>query len=489
MTLTTRLSAFVLALLGVVLLGFSLTLHFLGSRYLYRQSDERLNGVLSTLAAAVEDSPSGLEWEPTKRQASVDESFGIPIVWFVEDEQGRILDRSPHSQTSEFIEARPPESIPSQTTDPLEWRRGPWQLRRVRLQAQPDGQAQLGARQRKKNRHAQLSITAGLSLEPVQATLTQLAITLSGLSAGILLIALIAVRIVCRRALVPVRRMAVAASCIGAEDLGRRLPSITTDDELGQLNRAFNSLLDRLQESFERQRRFTGEASHQLRTPLAGILGQIEVALRRERALEEYQRVLSVVHRRGTHLNQIVESLLFLARANADAAPTALETLCVNSWLAEQLEVWSGNERGADIIFERNERKLCFVLAQPALLRELLNILIDNACKYSSPGQPIEIAFGRENGEVLIRVTDHGCGIAEADLPHVFTPFFRSEEARRQGVEGTGLGLSIARRLAHLFGGELTVESRVGLGSCFSLRLPAAQPAETARPDLAAAPV
>jgi signal transduction histidine kinase len=117
-----------------------------------------------------------------------------------------------------------------------------------------------------------------------------------------------------------------------------------------------------------------------------------------------------------------------------------------------------------------------FVRAHPSLLGELLNVLVDNACKYSAPGSPIEIVLAHDGHDALIQVTDRGRGIAEADLRHLFAPFFRSEDARRQGIEGTGLGLSIARRLARLFGGDLSVSSQLGLGSCFSLRLPLARP-------------
>jgi two-component system, OmpR family, sensor kinase len=231
-----------------------------------------------------------------------------------------------------------------------------------------------------------------------------------------------------------------------------------------------------LQESFERQRRFTGEASHQLRTPLAGILGQIEVALRRERPIEEYQRVLATVHQRGSHLNQIVESLLFLSRANADAALASLENLCLNSWLPERIESWSDHQRAGDIVLCVNATQDCCVRAQPALLGELLDILIDNACKYSPPGSPVEIALDGDAEAVRIEIQDRGCGISTNDVPHLFTPFFRAEESRRRGIEGTGLGLSIARRLARVFQGELTVDSHPSRGSLFVLRLPAAQP-------------
>src|SRR5438067_10947151 len=110
--------------------------------------------------------------------------------------------------------------------------------------------------------------------------------------------------------------MAGAAREMAVDDLGRRLPMAATGDELGDLSRAFNNLLDRLQESFARQKRFTGDASHQLRTPLTAIRGHIEVALRRERSAGEYRAVLSTVEQKAGHLQRIVESLLFLARAD-----------------------------------------------------------------------------------------------------------------------------------------------------------------------------
>jgi signal transduction histidine kinase len=240
------------------------------------------------------------------------------------------------------------------------------------------------------------------------------------------------------------------------------------------LSRSFNGLLERLQESFERQRRFTGDASHQLRTPLAAMLGQIEVALRRERPAEEYQQVLKTVHQEAGHLRRIVEALLFLARADNDARLPALERVPLSDWLARHLHAWSGHARAKDIRLESGAAGSSVVLAQPALLGELVNILIENAAKYSEPGTPITVRLHQEKQAMCVQVQDQGCGIAETDLPHVFTPFFRSAETRRRGIEGSGLGLSIAKRLAEAFGGVLTVTSHLGQGSSFSLWLPLA---------------
>src|SRR5262249_48106755 len=147
----------------------------------------------------------------------------------------------------------------------------------------------------------------------------------------------------------PVTRMAAAARDMGAADLSLRLPDAHTPGEVDELQRAFNGLLDRLQEAVEQQRRFTGDASHQLRTPLTAMLGQLDLALRRDRPTEEYRRVLSEVHTQAGRLRQIVESLLFLARAEAEAEPGEMEMVDLSAWLPEHLASWNGHPRTADI--------------------------------------------------------------------------------------------------------------------------------------------
>jgi signal transduction histidine kinase len=322
-------------------------------------------------------------------------------------------------------------------------------------------------------KYSALAITAGVPVEPIRTTLRQLGGTLFGLSITIWLLAVFVGRIVSRRALRPVRQMAASACQIDANHLEQRLSEIRSNDELEDLNCAINGLLDRLQDSFERQRRFTGDASHQLRTPLTAILGQIEIALRRERPPEEYRRVLAIVQQKAEHLRRIVEMLLFLARADTEARLPEPERIDLKAWLPEFLRGWSEHERTKDIILECVKVDSCGVQVQPAWLGELLNILIDNACKYSPPGTPIKVRLRREEQAVCVEVEDKGCGIAGADFPHLFTPFFRSAETRRLGVEGFGLGLAIAKRLAGAFGGELTATSRLDHGSCFTVRLPA----------------
>ena len=277
----------------------------------------------------------------------------------------------------------------------------------------------------------------------------------------------------CRRALAPVSRMAKAARSITATNLDQRLPTTQTKDELGELGIAFNGLLDRLQDSFERQRRFTGDASHQLRTPLTAMLGQAEVALRHDRTTSEYRAVLERVQDQALELRQIVEMLLFLARADAEACPPPCEPVTLRAWVGDYLARWSAHPRAADLRLDLPADDELGVEANQPLLSQLLDNLLENAWKYSNRGSPVTLRLRREGGIVTLSVEDAGSGIPAEDLPHIFEPFHRSAASRRQGVAGVGLGLAIARRIAVALGGSLNAESVLGQGSRFTLRLPA----------------
>jgi heavy metal sensor kinase len=480
-TLTTRLSLFFLVTLAWVLVGFSTVLYFLARGHLHQQAEERLEAALNTLVAAAEVGQDGVEWEPAERHLRLGPAaLGDQVVWLLSDDQGQIVDGSKQPGAADLL-THAQQSLRSaqRSIKRLDWHGGRWQCSQRRIEptalAPARAAAARAAQKDEGLKYRALSIMVGVSLDPVRATLRQLAGVLLGLSLAIWLLALFVGRLVCRRALLPVSRMAVAAREMHAEVLGRRLPTSATGDELEDLSRAFNNLLDRLQESFQRQQRFTGDASHQLRTPLAAMIGQMEVALRRERSAEEYQRVLATVHQKAGHLRRIVEALLFLARADTEARLPELEQVNLNRWLPAHLQTWSEHPRARDLLLEYDAAGSDEVEVQPALLGELVNILLDNACKFSRPGTPIRIRLQHEQQDVCIQVADQGCGICQEDLPYVGTPFFRSADTRRRKVEGIGLGLSIAKRLAEVFGGRFDITSQVGLGSCFSVRLPLPQ--------------
>jgi heavy metal sensor kinase len=484
LTLTTRLSVFFLATLALVLGGLSGALYLLTRAHLHRQAEERLQAALNTLIAAAEISPEGLEWEPAQRQLKLGPAaLSNEIVWLIADDKGQTVDRSQQAGTDALC-----GDAAQDHAGPVDWQGQRWLRQQQRIQATTSSLRPLDtappSEKDQGRTYPSLAITAGVSLAPADSELRRQAGISAGLSLGIWVLAFFLSRFICRRALLPVTRMALAARQMNADDLTRRLPATTTRDELENLSRSFNHLLDRLQESFERQQRFTGDASHQLRTPLAAMMGQVEVALRRERPTAEYQRVLATVQQQAEHLRRIVEALLFLARADSETKLSALECVNLNYWLPAHLQTWSEHERAGDIQLECNAKGPAGVRAQPVLLGELLNVLIDNACKFSPPGTPITVRLSQDEKVASIDVIDHGCGISETDLAHVGTPFFRSALSRQHGIDGIGLGLSVARRLARAFGGDLTATSTVGVETCFTVRLPA--PATRLRPSAGA---
>jgi signal transduction histidine kinase len=475
MTLTGRLLSFYLTALAVILLGFSAGLYLLARTYLYRQVDNRVNAALETLVAAAEINSEGVEWEPNERLLALGEdSAEDQVRWLIRDDSGRMIDCSRNLGADIGV------LLNSDSTD----KNGRWQLDSRTLYPGP---VTLPTRSDPKDaeapkpevRYAALNLTAAVSLTPVRTTLRNLAITLCGLSVVLWSIALVLGRRLCHSALRPVTQMAEMAKGMDANDRTRRLPCPPTRDELEDLVRAFNGLLDRLHEAFERQSQFTGDASHQLRTPLTAMIGQIEVALRRRRSPEEYEQTLQTVADQAAHLRQLVELLLFLARADAEARLPELEVVELSRWLPEKLAAWSQHPRHVDIrtdvqVASGSDSDL--VRVHPPLLGQLVDNLVDNACKYTPPGTPICVRWQQNANRVFLTVEDRAGNMDPEDLPHIFEPFFRSVQARREGKAGVGLGLTVARRIAEAFGGMLTANCKPGEVTCFTLELPCAEP-------------
>jgi signal transduction histidine kinase len=270
--------------------------------------------------------------------------------------------------------------------------------------------------------------------------------------------------------------MVESARGLDALDPGWCLEQPGTGDELDELGRSFNDLLARLQIAYQRQRRFSSDASHQLRTPLTVLNGQLEVALRHERSPEEYRCALKAALERGVQLRQIIESLLFLSRADAEAGFALVEPLELSRWVSEHLSSRLPTTCSIEIVHECADGEPLWVKAHSALLAQLFDNLLSNACKYGNSGSTVRVETRRERDIATLVVEDTGQGIAEQDLPHVFEPFFRSEGVRRQGIPGVGLGLAVVERIAVAFGGTVTVRSKVGSGSRFEVRLPAVKP-------------
>ena len=244
-----------------------------------------------------------------------------------------------------------------------------------------------------KSYHDEIVFAAFGSLDETEATLASLGSFLvwhqhSGLDDGRPLR-----RWLLRKTMVPLTRLVESVQSLDAANPGWTLAEVGTRDELDDLRRAFNDLLARLHEAYDRQRRFSSEASHQLRTPVAVMIGHLEVAQRYERSGEQYRRVIHLAHKRSVELGQIVESLLFLSRPDTSTL-TQFEPLDLNCWLMKYLENRPENDRSSDIVLRSSTQGSLWIKAQPHLLGQLVENLLDNACKYSRSGQPIVLVDG-----------------------------------------------------------------------------------------------
>lgn len=276
------------------------------------------------------------------------------------------------------------------------------------------------------------------------------------------------------RALSPIDRITRLARRISAEDLGQRLDLRLPDDEVGRLARTFDEMIARLDEAFRRQRQFTADASHELRTPMTVIKGQIEVALQRERDPQAYRSVLQAVNEEVDRMIRLVGSLLTLARADAGQIPITLEPVSLPDVVGaavEQVQPLAG-QRGVDL--QMFSSRPVTLRADDDLVLQLLLNLLDNAIKYTAAGGEVAVGWNANGRDVELWVRDTGSGIAREHLPHLFDRFYRVDKARSRAEGGTGLGLSICRWIAEAHGGSISVESAPGQGTTFRIMLPAA---------------
>jgi heavy metal sensor kinase len=274
------------------------------------------------------------------------------------------------------------------------------------------------------------------------------------------------------RALAPIKRISRTAEAMSAGDLDARIAVERTESELEQVASTLNDAFDRLRLAVEQQRRFTADASHELRTPISVLRAETEWALGRDRGAQEYKDALAVCRRAALRMQDTVERLLTLVRAEvmADAVesePIAMRGLidAVVAWLAPVAQ-----ERDVRVVVTGQSLT---VRGDPAQLREALNNVVANAIIYNKPGGSVTITV-RENGDrACVEIVDTGVGIPADAVPRVFDRFFRVDKARSREIGGSGLGLSIARTILAAHGGHITCTSEPGVGSVFVISLPA----------------
>ena len=319
-------------------------------------------------------------------------------------------------------------------------------------------------------------VVAGLPTATAELAPQLLIGTMLLLAPLVLLISLGAAYYLAGRAFKPVELLINEVEAItDGRSLHRRLPTDTADDELGRLAETLNRMIARLQASFGALRRFTADASHELKTPLAVLRADIERATHPGTAEADRGVALEEAMQEITRMADLVDSLLTLARADEGRfdlhrAPVHLEPIVRD--VTETASIL-GEESGITVTLPLVEDGV--VLGDAARLRQLFLNLVTNAIKYTPRGGKVEMTLShRNNNAVAFAVRDSGMGISAADLPYVFERFWRADRVRSRASErgGFGLGLAIAQWIVQAHGGTLTVQSRLGRGSVFTVLLP-----------------
>lgn len=276
-----------------------------------------------------------------------------------------------------------------------------------------------------------------------------------------------------RRALKPVDQITAATRSISASNLSERLPVPRTRDELQRLSETCNAMLARLEAAVGEIKRFTGDASHELRSPLSFIRTVAEVAVRNREADPESRRAFEEIVEECGKASRVLEDLLTLARADAGSVHLAFEPIDLASLVtavcdkARLLAV----VRNHTVAVSTNGAGHAYVRGDYSSLRRLIWVLIENAAKYTPPPGRIQVSVNTTPRQVIVSVEDNGIGISPADLPHIFERFFRADPSRGR-VEGSGLGLSIAKWIADVHDARISVESTESGGSMFQVALP-----------------
>jgi len=314
-------------------------------------------------------------------------------------------------------------------------------------------------------------VQVGQSLQGMETTLHQLQIIyLVGIT-GALVLGGVVSWFQMRLGLRPVTQVAQTAHRIAQSgDLKERLAYQGPQDEIGRLTTTFNLMMERLEAAFEVQRRFVADTAHELRTPLATILGNVDLLLRYGQDPQRRRQALASIRREGERTARLVADLLLLAQADA-GQKLELRPVELDEVLIEVYEQAQGLANGMYVSLEQCE--VASVLGDRDRLKQVLVNLVDNALKYADAGGQVTLSLICDGSQVRITVADTGSGIAAADQPHIFERFYRARGPTHDGKHSTGLGLAIVKWIVEEHGGDITVESEVGKGSTFTVRLPA----------------
>ena len=333
-------------------------------------------------------------------------------------------------------------------------------------------------------------IETGASVGPIRHVVATILWILLFLTPFVLLMAAISGHILMSMPLRPLAALTHQAERIGTRDPGERLPVLATGDEMERLSISLNSMIDRLEEALAHNRRFSADVSHDLRTPLTILRGELEHMLRTSRLDDTDRESIGSSLEEIERMSTIVESLLTISRLDSgtksmDVQPMNLSELV--RWTVEQVHVLSDEKH---ISLRSTISGPVWIMADSARIRQILVNLLDNAIKYTPAGGEVSVSVTArpEESNAVLEVRDTGIGIPAASLPHVFDRFYRSDKARVRESGGSGLGLAIVRAICKAHNGVIAVESLEGHGTTMRLKFPLVEPVEAIEQPATASP-
>jgi heavy metal sensor kinase len=433
------------ALILVAVLGaFGGTLYYKQRHSLLKEVDGTLGAHAQAMAASIEVEPGGLlELELTDEYSRYFRSDGgedDPPYFAIWDGSGKVLKNSRPD-----LEPPRPEAAGVRT-------RG---SRREIAAAGPAGSM----------------VLVGRKIGEEQQKLRDFLGGIVGAGAGMILLALAGGWFLTGRAIRPIGRMTEAASAISSSNLSHRIDVAQTQTELGRLAATLNEAFDRLERAFDRQTRFTADASHELRTPLSIVLAQAELALSRERSLEEYRKGYATTLQAAQRMKAVVEGLLTLARADAREINLRKERVDLRAIVEETLSMLGPMALPKKVAVKLHAETV-HVTGDPDRLREVVTNLVTNAVRYNREGGRVDVSLKADGKDAVLAVADTGIGIPAADQPHVFERFYRVDKARARDEGGSGLGLAITKWIVESHGGSIAFTSREGEETTFTIRMP-----------------
>lgn len=397
------------------------------------------------------------------------------VILLVRDRQGRTVYQSPSWPSALRAEQFPtPDDlrVPPATPDPDPRRPQPPGVTlhfsdvQFRGYSGREGVWRIGSMA---NEHVGLAL--GVPLNALSYEMGRLRVAFLSALPGVLLLSAFAGWYVARRALGPVRRVTSTAKSITAQKMDQRISMRSEDSEFEELIQVFNAMLDRLQDSYQQAVRFSADAAHELKTPLAVLQGEIEQALREAEPGASATQTLSNLIAEISRLKAIVEKLLLLSKADAGRLELALERVNLVELVHESIE--DALILGPDLKIERNLPREALVSVDRQLIRQVLQNLTSNAVKYNQPGGTISYTLQDHIDNVIVQIANTGSSISPEDKGRIFDRFYRGNRSRDQKINGVGLGLSIAREIVHAHSGTLRFGTADDHGMViFSISLP-----------------